>query len=139
MPPDLDQTAQERKSRPAATVVLTRLSESSSCGFEILMLQRSKVGAFAGMWVFPGGRVDDNDPGEDDISRARSAAVREAAEEVSASIETSTLTVWSHWTPPMNAPVRFTTWFLWHLGWDPKFALTTLKLSTMHGWIHSKR
>lgn len=141
MPPDLDQTAQERKSRPAATVVLTRLSETSSCGFEILMLQRSKVGAFAGMWVFPGGRVDENDPGEDDISRARSAAVREAAEEVSATIETSTLTIWSHWTPPMNAPVRFTTWFFvapWvgpevrvdnyeivdHAWMDPQHALT---------------
>jgi 8-oxo-dGTP pyrophosphatase MutT (NUDIX family) len=110
----IDPTSQvvpDRKSRPAATVILTRESGLVDCGFEVLMLQRSTVGAFAGMWVFPGGRIDDADAGEDDLSKARSAAVREAAEEVSAAIEHSSLSVWSHWTPPLNAPARFTTWF----------------------------
>lgn len=109
-----DQTSQvapDRKSRPAATVILTRENAAHDCGFEVLMLQRSNVGAFAGMWVFPGGRIDDADEGHDDLSKARSAAVREAAEEVSATIDHSSLTVWSHWTPPLNAPARFTTWF----------------------------
>ena len=103
--------APDRKSRPAATVVLTRENPGVDGGFEVLMLQRSNVGAFAGMWVFPGGRIDDADAGHDDLSKARSAAVREAAEEVAAVIDHASLTVWSHWTPPMNAPTRFTTWF----------------------------
>ena len=110
----IDPTSQvvpDRKSRPAATVILTRESGLVDCGFEVLMLQRSTVGAFAGMWVFPGGRIDDADAGEDDLAKARSAAVREAAEEVSAAIEHSSLSLWSHWTPPLNAPARFTTWF----------------------------
>ncbi len=100
-----------RKSRPAATVILTRLSEASACGLEVLLLRRSDVGAFAGMWVFPGGRVDDADEGHDDLGRAMSAAVREAAEEVSATVDRSALAPWSHWTPPLSAPARFTTWF----------------------------
>ena len=105
------QVVSDRKSRAAATVILTRESELVDCEFEVLMLQRSTVGAFAGMWVFPGGRIDDADAGEDDLAKARSAAVREAAEEVSAAIEHSSLSLWSHWTPPLNAPARFTTWF----------------------------
>lgn len=92
-------------------MVLTRRSSESESGFEILMLRRSEVGAFAGNWVFPGGRVDDDDPGHDDQTRARSAAVREAAEEVSAKVDPDSLVVWSHWTPPESAPARFTTWF----------------------------
>ena len=81
----VDPTAEavpDRKSRPAATVILTRENAQIDCGFEVLMLQRSTVGAFAGMWVFPGGRIDDADEGHDDLSKARSDAVREAAEEV---------------------------------------------------------
>ena len=107
-----DEAAQKaRKSRPAATVILTRLAERSPCGLEVLLLRRSDVGAFAGMWVFPGGRVDDADEGPDAYSRAMSAAVREAHEEVSARVDRGTLAPWSHWTPPMSAPARFTTWF----------------------------
>lgn len=100
-----------RPSRPAATVVLTRESHRSSCGVEALLLRRSDVGAFAGMWVFPGGRVDDTDDGTDELTRAASAAVREAAEEVSAQVARESLVTWSHWTPPANAPARYTTWF----------------------------
>lgn len=101
----------QASSRPAATVILTRESAASDVGFDILMLRRSEVGAFAGNWVFPGGRVDDADRGHDDESRARSAAVREAAEEVSASVDPGSMIAWSHWTPPESAPARFTTWF----------------------------
>jgi 8-oxo-dGTP pyrophosphatase MutT (NUDIX family) len=79
--------------------------------FEVLLLKRSEVGAFAGMWVFPGGRVDDTDAGHDEISRAASAAVREASEEVNLTVDSSTLIALSHWTPPAIAPRRFTTWF----------------------------
>lgn len=77
----------------------------------MLLLQRSDVGPFGGMWVFPGGRVDDDDPGDDDLTRARHAAVREAAEEVGLPVDVDSLVVWSHWTPPAIAPKRYTTWF----------------------------
>jgi 8-oxo-dGTP pyrophosphatase MutT (NUDIX family) len=99
------------KSRPAATVVLARESSTSSCGLDVLMLKRSDVGAFAGMWVFPGGRVDDADVGDSELERAASAAVREAREEVGVHVARERLVTWSHWTPPLMAPVRFTTWF----------------------------
>ena len=100
-----------RPARPAATVVVSRPSPDSPSGFEVLLLKRSDVGAFAGMWVFPGGRVDDADAGDDEHSRARAAAVREAAEEVQLTVAIERLVTWSHWTPPESAPARFTTWF----------------------------
>jgi 8-oxo-dGTP pyrophosphatase MutT (NUDIX family) len=94
--------------RPAATVIVTR---QTGAGLEVLLLKRSQVGAFAGMWVFPGGRVDDADPGHDELSRAASAAVREAVEEVGIAVDPTGLIPLSHWTPPAIAPKRFTTWF----------------------------
>ena len=47
---------------PAATVILVRDGEE---GVETVLLRRDARGSFAGMWVFPGGRVDegDADPG----------------------------------------------------------------------------
>ena len=77
----------------------------------MLLLKRSEVGAFAGMWVFPGGRVDPDDAGDDELTRAASAAVRESMEEVSLAIDPATLIPLSHWTPPAIAPKRYTTWF----------------------------
>jgi len=104
-PPDL--TA-ERPATPAATVVIVR---DATSGLEVLLLRRSDVGAFAGMWVFPGGRVDDDDAGTDVASRARSAAAREAQEEVALSCDPDALIPFSHWTPPQSAPKRYATWF----------------------------
>lgn len=106
-----DHPASRSTSRPAATVVVARPSDESPCGLEILLLRRSEVGAFAGMWVFPGGRVDDTDAGSTELECAASAAVREAHEEVGVRVERDSLVTWSHWTPPLMAPVRFTTWF----------------------------
>jgi len=94
--------------RPAATVVIVRDHHDE---LEVLLLERSSVGAFAGMWVFPGGRVDDDDPGHDELTRAMSAAVREAREEVGLTVDPAALVTLSHWTPPAVAPKRFTTWF----------------------------
>ncbi|MEO6124911.1 MAG: NUDIX hydrolase [Ilumatobacteraceae bacterium] len=94
--------------RPAATAIVAR---DSDAGIEVLLLKRSEIGAFAGMWVFPGGRVDDADAGDDELSRAASAAVREAMEEVSLAVDPTDLIPISHWTPPAIAPKRYTTWF----------------------------
>jgi 8-oxo-dGTP pyrophosphatase MutT (NUDIX family) len=102
----------EKPSRPAATVILVR---DGPPGLETLMLRRNSKLAFGGMWVFPGGKVDEADragldPG-DELEAARRAAVREAAEEAGLAVEASTLVPLSHWTPPSVAPVRFHTWF----------------------------
>jgi 8-oxo-dGTP pyrophosphatase MutT (NUDIX family) len=43
---------------PAATVVPLR---DGPAGLEVLMLRRSGRGAFGGMWVFPGGKVESED------------------------------------------------------------------------------
>jgi 8-oxo-dGTP pyrophosphatase MutT (NUDIX family) len=91
---------------PAATVVLVR---DSDVGLETLMLRRNANGAFGGMWVFPGGRVDPGD-GEEELG-ARHAAVRETLEEASLVVDPSALVPFAHWTPPPIAPKRFATWF----------------------------
>lgn len=98
---------------PAATVLLLR---DGPDGLETLMLRRDSTLAFAGgMWVFPGGRVDDDDyPADrpDDVEAAvRVAAVREAAEESGLAIDADSLVDFSHWTPPPVAIKRYTTWF----------------------------
>jgi 8-oxo-dGTP pyrophosphatase MutT (NUDIX family) len=96
--------------RPAATVIIARPCADAS-GLEVLLLKRSEVGAFAGMWVFPGGRVDDADAGANELQRAASAAAREANEEVGIVVDPASLIPLSHWTPPLIAPKRYTTWF----------------------------
>ena len=98
---------------PAATVVPIRDGEA---GLEVLMLRRNSRGAFGGMWVFPGGKVDPADlPGHpaagDEIAAARRAAVREAREEAGVEIDPDGLVVLSFWLPPPEAPRRFATWF----------------------------
>ncbi len=95
---------------PAATVVLVRPGER---GLETLMLHKNSKLAFGGMWVFPGGRIDDDDRiGADDVEgAARNAAVREAAEEAGLVVAPSSLAFISHWTPPAIAPKRYATWF----------------------------
>ena len=66
---------------PAATVVLVRDGDQ---GLETLLVQRSKaVAHMGGMWVFPGGRVDEADypPDRDEYVAALNAAIRETREE----------------------------------------------------------
>lgn len=96
---------------PAATVILLR---DGAGGVETLMLHRSSKVAFGGMWVFPGGRVDDEDRRPDDEGDeppARRAAVREAAEEAGLLLEPHELVPFSHWIPPAITEKRFSTWF----------------------------
>ncbi|HAQ22220.1 MAG TPA: NUDIX hydrolase [Acidimicrobiaceae bacterium] len=99
---------------PAATVVVLRDGDE---GLETLMLRKNSNIAFGGMWVFPGGRVDENDKvigcdgKPDDLATAAAAAVREAAEEASVSVEANSLVWFSFWLPPQGMPVRFATFF----------------------------
>jgi 8-oxo-dGTP pyrophosphatase MutT (NUDIX family) len=105
-------TDTERPALPAATVVVVR---PGATGIETLMLRRNARGAFGGMWVFPGGRVDPADlvgldPG-DELGAARRAAVREAQEEAGLRMDPASLRPFAHWTPPAVTPARFATWF----------------------------
>ena len=77
------------------------------------MLRKNSRLAFGGMWVFPGGRIDDTDRAADadELTAAANAAVREAAEEAGLVVPSSALIPFSHWTPPLMAPKRFLTWF----------------------------
>ncbi len=96
---------------PAATVVLVRDGE---LGLEALLVQRSNaVAHMGGMWVFPGGRVDEGDyPADrDDYRAALNAAVRETREEAGLEISAGQLTYLSHWTTPEGVKRRFATWF----------------------------
>jgi len=100
----------ENPTIPAATVILLRDGET---GLETLMLRRNSKLAFGGMWVFPGGRVDDADHTDttDAFDAARRAAVREAMEESNLAVVLDDLVALSHWTPPIETPKRFATWF----------------------------
>jgi 8-oxo-dGTP pyrophosphatase MutT (NUDIX family) len=104
---------------PAATVVLLR---DRAHGLETLLLRRNSRLAFAGgMWVFPGGRIDDADfpagaaraDGDALLVAATHAAVREAKEEADLDVKPAGLVWFAHWTPPQNAGEarRFATFF----------------------------
>lgn len=95
---------------PAATVILLR---DSTPGMEILMLRKTSNITFGGMWVFPGGRIDDQDGAADDPMerRARIAAAREAQEEAALQVAEQDMCWFSHWTPPEVGKRRFITWF----------------------------
>jgi len=97
---------------PAATVVVLR---DGDLGLETLLLRRNDRGTFGGMWVFPGGRVDEGDfqghAPDAEQAAARQAAVREAFEEAGLTLRARRLVPYAHWTPPPIVPKRFSTWF----------------------------
>jgi 8-oxo-dGTP pyrophosphatase MutT (NUDIX family) len=108
--PQDEPATEDTPPRPAATVILVRDSDD---GIETLLLRRNAHGAFGGMWVFPGGQIDEADRhgAADDLEAARRAAVREAREEADLLIDPAGLRWVSTWVPPPIAPIRFHTWF----------------------------
>jgi 8-oxo-dGTP pyrophosphatase MutT (NUDIX family) len=97
---------------PAATVVL--VSDRGRCHETLLLRRNSKI-AFGGMWVFPGGRIEESDwhglTPDDELGAARRAAERETHEEDGLTLAEEALVALSHWSPPAMAPKRFLTWF----------------------------
>ncbi|MEL6983658.1 MAG: NUDIX domain-containing protein [Actinomycetota bacterium] len=124
---------------PAATVLLLRDGPETGA-LEVLMLRRNSKIAFGGAWVFPGGRVDDDEHiVGDSLNSARRAAVREVDEETGLDIATHHLETWSYWVPPQMpaAPTRgprrrFSTWFFVTAAPDGEVAID-------HGEIHEDR
>ncbi len=120
----------ERPSIPAATVVVLRDGDR---GLETLLLRRNSKLQFAGgMWVFPGGRIDQDDYGDDpddQYAAAAAAAVREAFEESGQRLSVDSLQWFAHWSPPSIAPKRFATWFFLAAASDDAVAID-------HGEIH---
>src|SRR3954471_14887371 len=110
-------TSSPQTLHPAATVVVVRDGRrpDGTPRVETLMLRRNDRGSFGGMWVFPGGRVDDGDidpaAPDDELAAARRAAVREAHEEAALVLDPAALLVLSHWRPPSSVPKGFSTWF----------------------------
>lgn len=109
--PPSDATEAENPAIPAATVVLLRDTHD---GIETLMLHRTSKVHFGGMWVFPGGRIDDADhdgtEGDSELA-ARNAAARETREETGLIVQPDEFAWFAHWTPPASTPRRYATWF----------------------------
>jgi 8-oxo-dGTP pyrophosphatase MutT (NUDIX family) len=86
---------------------------------EVLLVQRNPEARFMpGVWVFPGGALEDGERGEDPRSPAdedrayRACAVRELAEEAGIELpEDTELHPWSRWITPEASPIRFDTRF----------------------------
>lgn len=99
--------------RPAATVILLRERAKTT---EVLMLHRNQALVFGGgHWVFPGGRIDEEDkcqaPGGNQQAAAKLAAIRETREEAGLNIAANQLTPVSYWTTPAPSPKRYNTAF----------------------------
>ncbi len=98
--------------RPAASVVLLRRGgKHSERALEVLLLKRTEEARFMpGVWVFPGGSVDDGD-GVDE-ARFKACAVRELEEEAGIVLpEGEELVLFSRWITPEVVSRRFDAWF----------------------------
>src|SRR4051794_10452845 len=98
--------------RPAASIVLLRRgAKHSQRALEVLMLKRSEEARFMpGVWVFPGGSLDEAD-GADEAG-LRACAVRELAEEAGIDLDASEeLVPFTRWITPELIATRFDAWF----------------------------
>lgn len=98
--------------RPAASVVLLRRGgKHADRALEVLLLKRTESAKFMpGVWVFPGGAVDDGD-GEDE-ARFKACAVRELEEEAGIALPgDEELVLFSRWITPEVVSRRFDAWF----------------------------
>lgn len=94
---------------PAATVIVVRQSGLSR---EVLLLRRSdQLKHMPGLWVFPGGKVEETDAGVDELEQARHGAARELQEESGIVLSPNALQPFSYWLTPTVVKRRFSTWF----------------------------
>jgi 8-oxo-dGTP pyrophosphatase MutT (NUDIX family) len=98
--------------RPAASVVLLRRGgKHADRALEVLMLKRAENANFMpGVWVFPGGAVDEVDGGDEEGFKA--CARRELAEEARIELAADEeLVLFSRWITPEVISRRFDAWF----------------------------
>lgn len=90
--------------KPAATVVLLR---DGDAGIETFLMRRAMTMRFApGMYVFPGGRVEDVDDGS-----TRACGIRETFEETGVDLSASQISYWSRWITPEVEDWRYDVHF----------------------------
>jgi 8-oxo-dGTP pyrophosphatase MutT (NUDIX family) len=100
--------------RQAATVILLRGGAQT---LEVLLVKRTEQAKFmGGVWVFPGGAVDDGDPpslgNNSGVDAHRAAAARELAEEAGITLaDPGSLVEFSRWITPEEVSIRFDTRF----------------------------
>lgn len=93
---------------PSAAVVVLRRADP----FEVLLVRRNpELRSYAGAWVFPGGRVDDDDRGGELLDAHRRAGARELHEETRLRLDPEVLRPLSRWTTPVERPRRYRAWF----------------------------
>src|SRR5438132_762132 len=94
--------------RQAATVILLRGGASE---LEVLLVKRTPKARFmGGVWVFPGGAVDEGEGNGDEAHRA--AAIRELREEAGIElVDPAELVKFSRWITPAVVKIRFDTHF----------------------------
>ena len=108
--------------RAASIILLRRGGKHSHRGLEVLLVRRNPNARFMpGVWVFPGGVVEDDEAlgspmlGDepDSVELAhRACALRELWEEAGIQLPAETdLRPWSRWITPEIVPVRFDTRF----------------------------
>jgi 8-oxo-dGTP pyrophosphatase MutT (NUDIX family) len=92
-------------------VLLRRGGKHADRALEVLLLKRTESAKFMpGVWVFPGGSVDDGD-GEDE-ARFKACALRELEEEAGIALsEAEELVLFSRWITPEVVSRRFDAWF----------------------------
>lgn len=98
--------------RPAASIVLLRRGgKHAQRALEVLMLRRSEEAKFMpGVWVFPGGSLDEADGAEE--AGLRACAVRELAEEAGIALPAEEeLVPFTRWITPEVIATRFDAWF----------------------------
>ena len=103
-----DKGPEPARPRQAATVILLRGGADT---LEVLLVRRTPTARFmGGVWVFPGGAVDEVEGSGDDAHRA--AAVRELREEAAIELPAGAeLVKYSRWITPEPVPIRFDTHF----------------------------
>jgi 8-oxo-dGTP pyrophosphatase MutT (NUDIX family) len=100
--------------RKAATVILLRGGDDA---LEVLLVQRTVKARFmGGVWVFPGGALDEGDTRAehrgDEASALRRAAARELREEAGVALsDIDELVEFSRWITPAEVRMRFDTHF----------------------------
>jgi len=96
----------------ASLILLRRGGKHAERGVEVLLVRRTDEARFMpGVWVFPGGRVDAGDAGDEEAAHV-ACAVRELHEEAGIELPADAeLLPWSRWITPEPVPVRFDTRF----------------------------